>query len=595
MENHFWFEDIPMPKSGIDIRKFRFLSYPLRCLHVAIGIYLLSLSKEFRNNYYGARSRLSSFYGGDLSLDGTGSLASVSRESLYFWPHYKRFARKVRDLFTNSSSGRVIVSLDISSYFDSLDVSHLLKRLYNYNKRSKNKEHSFDVNTVSLISEFYDWISGGDGGIPQTDNNITSSFIGDLYMKIGDLYSDNILRSNNYVKDYRLLRYVDDTYIYIEFKNNIPRYYKEKISYNIVSEISQTLHEKMSLRVNSKSRLYKSGSSRDVSQLISDLSATSMTEKKAKSFTSLFETKDIRSEKSKSDKFSYLEGYPEGTVKYILEALKDLTYKYGFNRYVTPKLKRLDESKIKALRMVYDENVQNMFYKKENKKELYKILKRIDFDAIYPQMGPILVLINMFSSIKNDFERYFVKKTNWSLEDCWICLEYILKNNKFSGPLFSRLINESSFGTVLKNPKRNTFEFSTSGYFNIKTNKIFNIHENKKYINQIKYRKINESYNRKGVALNHLLNEIHSICFINDKEVSDINDYKSHHVVNFLYNLGLSNEGILLVRSLFDLRNMNPISHPGSTNTPTEVVSESEYKKYRKGVGICIKKIFDKN
>lgn len=594
MRNHFYIENVPMPKSGSDVRKFRFMSYPLRCVHVAIGIYILSLSRDFRDNYYGGRSRLSSYYGGDLRLDQTGSLASVSREALYFWPHYKEFAREVRDLFTSSRPGRVIVSLDISSYFDSLEVSHLLKRLYRYNKNSENRNHNFDIDTVSLISEFYDWVSGGDGGIPQTDNNVVSSFIGDLYMKIADLYADNVLRKNEYVEDYRIIRYVDDTYIYIEFNRGVSRYYKEKISYDIISKISEVIHEKMSLRVNSKSRLYKSGSSEDVSQLVSDLLATSMTERKAKSFTSVFRPNDIQSETSESGKFSYLKNYPKGTVQFILSALRELTYKYGFNRYVTSKLERLSKPNLKALRMIYDNNVQNLFKKDGNRDELFKILKRIDFDSIYPQRGPILVLINMFESIKSDFEYYFIRKENWTLEDSWVCLEYIIRNEKYEGLLFSKMLKETKFDKVIDAPETNTFRPEKSGYSGVNTSKLTQIHLKGKYINQIKYRKINESYNRKGVSLNHLLNEVHSLCFIHDDDVNRIDRYTVNDVTKFLYSTGLRNDLVLMVKTLFDIRNMNPISHPGSTNVPTEVVSEDDYKRYRSGVEACIEYIFNR-
>jgi len=54
------------PKSGLGLRNYKFLTYPLRVLYYAIGLYLLKVSEEFINEYFKRHPNLESFYGGKL-------------------------------------------------------------------------------------------------------------------------------------------------------------------------------------------------------------------------------------------------------------------------------------------------------------------------------------------------------------------------------------------------------------------------------------------------------------------------------------------------------------------------------------------------
>ena len=61
LESEFAIYPYVMPKSGLGLRNYKFLTYPMRAVYDAIGLYLLKLSDEFLKNYYRQNLKYSVF------------------------------------------------------------------------------------------------------------------------------------------------------------------------------------------------------------------------------------------------------------------------------------------------------------------------------------------------------------------------------------------------------------------------------------------------------------------------------------------------------------------------------------------------------
>ena len=103
---------------------------------------------------------------------------------------------------------------------------------------------------------------------------------------------------------------------------------------------------------------------------------------------------------------------------------------------------------------------------------------------------------------------------------------------------------------------------------------------------QIRLRVLCEQKEEYSVALNHLLNEIHAICYVLDKEVEGGKKYEADEVAMFLGDQNVPHETHAHIRNLFDRRNKNPISH---ADPIAWAVTKDEYMNYRSHVGDCLK------
>ncbi len=106
-------------------------------------------------------------------------------------------------------------------------------------------------------------------------------------------------------------------------------------------------------------------------------------------------------------------------------------------------------------------------------------------------------------------------------------------------------------------------------------------------IEQIRLRILNEKIGSYSVALNHLLNEIHAICML--LEQNQKKKYEADDAVKYLSSKCVPHEICLDIRNLFDRRNRNTVSHPGSVQNIAWGVPKNEYIKYRNAVGKCLK------
>ncbi len=198
-----------IPKPGLGLRDYKFFTYPMRVVYYAAGLYLLKLSQEFLIETYKKISTIEAFYGGNLNYKSEE--LQISPKSIYYRSFYEEFRLRVKEETKSGTKNKIFLKLDIENYFNELSISRLLNLLSHFIKPSIQANLAYDVFTKEQIICLFEFISYGKSGIPESDNNIVSNFIGYLYLFFGDLFIDKMLRENkNIIDSHKIIRYTDD-------------------------------------------------------------------------------------------------------------------------------------------------------------------------------------------------------------------------------------------------------------------------------------------------------------------------------------------------------------------------------------------------
>ena len=272
LTNEFAVIPYTIPKSNLGLRRYKFMTCPMRVLYYAIGIYLLRLSREYLNGYE-CHKRLSAYYGADLKVC-KGKL-KLEPNSVYFASHYKEFCEEVKKESEKNTECKVVIRLDIENYFDEISIPTLLDFLKERVKPGIKREMHYDEATRAQLVSFFDFVAGGTSGIPQSDNNVVSSFIGHLFLVFGDLYlDDELLKHKNLFESHKIIRYMDDIYISITFKTQAINL---RSNFNLlVPGIADCLHQKLGLRLNPKTTIFQLKGKTDREALIANLKMVSL-------------------------------------------------------------------------------------------------------------------------------------------------------------------------------------------------------------------------------------------------------------------------------------------------------------------------------
>lgn len=233
-----------VPKPGLGLRDYKFFTYPMRVVYYAVGLYLLKLSQEFLIETYQKIGSIKAFYGGNLSYK-SGNI-QLNPKNIYYRSFHEQFKSIIKKETKSSNQDKVILKLDIENYFNELSISKLLHFLNLFIKPSVQANMAYDIFTREQIICLFQFISNGRYGIPQSDNNIISSFIGYLYLVFGDLFIDDLLKKyKNIIDSHKIIRYTDDIYISITFKQNINQEYQSLFIHSIASEIAEVLYVRL--------------------------------------------------------------------------------------------------------------------------------------------------------------------------------------------------------------------------------------------------------------------------------------------------------------------------------------------------------------
>ena len=563
-----------IPKSKLGLRQYKFMTCPLRTLYYAIGLYLLELSQEYLCQHFKKLYKhIHANYGGNLHLENLYSenqeLNLNKPDNAFYKPHYDEFRDQLEEEIKDNTARKVVIKLDIENYFDELSIPKLLELLERHLKPSIQKKMCYDAATQIQLVSFFDFVMGGTLGIPQSDNNIISDFIGHLFLVFGDLFLDDALaKYNDSLDKYVIIRYVDDIYISITFKKqdgNLSdaqsKNIKKKVLNSLAPRISDCLYEKLGLRLNPKTRLYWLNDKKDKEEL----------EKNLKKVSPGLETADKKNKQS-----------PTVKLDKIFDELKQL--KCSISLYFEESLELNQE----VLKEVYDKKVQSLLKESANQSLLKKFFMgsvNFDFELVNAYPLPIIILISSCNDVSKAFEHFLLSKKDLTSRDINLILSYLCQTEFNQKKLCNLLKQSPQMKEVMAIFERSSLSPKLPGYYGLIAKQILKIAK-PNVIEQIRLRVLCEQKEEYSVALNHLLNEIQAICFELDEEAKDEDKYKEPAVTEFLKNQKVPSETLTKIKNLFDRRNKSPVSH---SNSIAWAVPKDEYIKYRGHVGDCLK------
>ena len=562
LEDEFAIIPYTVPKSNLGLRKYKFFTLPLRIAYYSVGLYLVELSQEFVKEFYGQYcNSVLSEYGGKLLFDSQTGNLSLTYDNIWYKPHYKRFRNKVLNETIDNVEDKVVIHIDIQNYYDEISIPILLRFLEKFVKPSVQKSLRFDAITQGQIEAFFEFMSNNGIGIPQTDNDIVSSYLGYLYFVFGDLFVDSEIRKENgVVKNYKIIRYMDDVYISISFEGSATRFEREKYINSASARIADCYYENLGLRLNTKTKLYWLNNEKEVDELKSNL-------KKVSPGYEPSEDEDTED--------------PQNKLNRIFTQLRKLK-----KSPLDPSFQLHRDIDTETLKDIYIKSVSSLLAKPSVIKRIGAIFTDFNFDLVIAQPKEIIIILLANEDSAKAFKKYLLSKTTLTSREAYLILTFLCQTDFESKELINHLRKKHwQFKPIIDKYKLGIIESKSPGYFGLSQQQILKLVNMDNVIEQIRLRIFAERKKQYSVALNHLLNEIHAICHRLDNRNIQESKYKEPQVIEFLNLMKVPYETSNKIRNLFDRRNKNPVSHADPVAWP---VSETEYFEYHESVGKCL-------
>lgn len=564
-----------IPKPGLGLRDYKFFTYPMRAVYYSIGLYLLKLSQEFLIETYKKINSIEAFYGGNLTYKSNE--LQISSKNIYYRSFHEQFKSRIKQETKLGDANKIVLKLDIENYFNELEIPILLNFLSRFIKPSVQADLGYDIFTREQIICLFQFISNGKSGIPQGDNNIISSFLGYLYLVFGDLFIDDVLNSYKHIADsHKIIRYTDDIYISITFKDNIDQIdQKDQGSFvhSIASQIAEVLYSKLGLKLNLKTRLYRLSQEEEKEELLKNIRKLSPSDEY---FSAIQEEEEESDPPIKT---------PQDKLEAIFEELRKIK-----NSRVEDYFVRGNSAQEEILQQVFDKSVEQILYKPDNKEKIEEIFNAFDFNLVKVQPLEILIVLLTDASATDNFSNFCLNKEIITTGDADLIVKFLCQTNFTNQEILKKLKQNFHMSGIIDIFLDNKSKCLQPGYYNLTCMKMKKLSEMPDVIEQTKLRVLSEKSASYSVALNHLVNEIHAVCI--KQEQANKKNYDVNHVVKFLQSKGIQHEVCIKVRNLFDRRNSNRVSHPGSDESLAWEVTKEEYLDYYDNVGQCLDFLF---
>ncbi|RYE15379.1 MAG: AbiA family abortive infection protein, partial [Sphingobacteriaceae bacterium] len=229
LQNEFYTLSYAIPKKSLGIRNYYFFSYPMMVLYYAVCLYLVKLTSDIVSNR--KQSNIISFYGGNLYYKNDNLI--INKNTTYYKSYHDEFKRHLNH-YAKSERNRYVIKLDIQNYYESLCVTTLLQKIKNDVRYTTRRDMHFEEHTCDQLDFFLRFIKHNNIGIPQSDSNLASSFLGFLYLFFGDNIIERCIESiapSGHISSFKIIRYVDDIFIILDFASTLTSHQKEAIVY----------------------------------------------------------------------------------------------------------------------------------------------------------------------------------------------------------------------------------------------------------------------------------------------------------------------------------------------------------------------------
>lgn len=572
LKREFCLVSYVIPKKGLGLRDYKFFAYPMRGLYYTVGLYLLKLSQNFLTETYEKIKTVTSFYGGSLIYKSEE--IQLTRKNIYYRSFYEQFSKTVKREIEYCKQAKVVLRLDIENCFNEIDIPRLLEFIGSFVKPSVQVRMKYDVFTKEQIICLFKFISTDDRGIPQAENNIISSFIGHLYLTFGDMFVDDLLNSYRHaLSSHKIIRYVDDVYISLTFREDVSKAEQSSCTHAISSQISELFYRKLNLKLNAKTKLYHLSNEKEKEEILKSIRKVSHNDGYF-SYAEQISNKEKNKEKS--------------SAELIQEKINDI-----LTELVKIKESRIDDyfvgdssAQRETLQQIFDDGVDNCLNKQENKSKIKQTFEAFDFDLVKVQPLEILIIIIKDEDTTACLRDFYLRKPAITIFDVDIIVKFLCQVGFTDKELIDKLSENSHMSDIVRLLNDKKISCDSPGYYNLFCMQIRNMSEMPDVLEQTRLRILNERRSAYSVALNHLVNEIHAVCIYLEK--ANKKTYNANDVVKCLKKRGVRHKTYVKVRNMFDRRNSNSVSHPGDETSAIWEVTKQEYIDYSKYVGECL-------
>lgn len=475
------------PKYIAGKRRKVYLSAQMYILFCAHAIRIARTCNNLALYFKESNDKVSGYYGSEIIFDDQGKLNLDISKHVYR-NYYIRYRKEINE---NIGKYDVAFRIDFQDFYDNLDIRILLEKLMYYVHHSDRLKHDFDELRLEKFANFFEYCMRGRRGLPQADNNYMANYLSDLYLKFWEIDIISFLNSISraQVEDYKLIRYVDDTYLFIKLPPNTTKEVGNSRGLSILEHISDLTYYSYGLRINAKTQSYWLKDHLDVAKLRKKLKSTSA------------EGVFFRDPGEKNTSLA----------NRAFETLKSIAHSVSIEEYIS------DDSEVQeSLKSLYDDGVQKYLLKHHNA-ELESLLSTLNVDHIKVSPRVIFSLFKLFPRINNKLRSNLLKFRELTNQDEYLIENFVIVNydEKWqSNPSFKKLVRNmrsphlrDMIGVSTKKSSIYTIDMKTE-------DSLLSIGNFPNFIDQCRQRKLAEWDSRWSLALNHLLNEFQMVCHI---------------------------------------------------------------------------------
>lgn len=591
---------VTIPKNINGLREYRFFSMMSMILYNAIGLVFADICLDTISNVKFSNNGI--FHYSPTKFNYNEREWKAKNE---YSKYYSEYTKKIKD---NIEIGDIVLKLDISKYFDTMDHEKLIQLLKILGLESKLAKYDIDEKARNTLLFYFESLMNQKHGIPQGKVNCVSDLFGFLYLLPFDLEVINLCKDCS-LEFKAMIRYVDDIIIVFnkakDFSNS--RIFKELSK--VEQKISLFFNDELMLRLNENKTAY---------YIIDDYETRSkfiIENTKKVSGVNKFNDKDKQEEK-------------ENSISEKVDEFIKVIKKYKFSNNNSFEFHITDTEKEK-LKIVFEKNIKNYLKKEDIITELRKIVSSLDIELAVNQM--YILIAFFFISKKNNDKPYLDLLVEYILNNLnikdkriiHIILLMITQGINFEKyDIFKSFIKENQselikdsygkyilvFTNLLK--KENKIELLENDAFLYQINYEYyrkskyirnylfenitlynrvildivssNPEKNNSIVNQIKDYVYNVRNRNWDSAFNHFQNIFHEICKekYNLKDDASIND-----IINKLYHDNIiENKDEIMLRKFYDRRNINPVSHPSKNGIASIKISRDSLEEFKDNI-----------
>ena len=351
----------------------------------------------------------------------------------------------------------------------------------------------------------------------------------------------------------------------MRLKDDITLSEKEDFIESLSSRVADILYYRLGLKLNTKTRLYWLSRETDIDDLRRGLKKTS----------SQYQIKDDENE-----------DLPQDKVEMIFQELEELKESRIDTHFMQDRSVQEE-----ILKEVFDKRVEQIMDKADNKARIRDIFDDFNFNLVRASPLEICIVLLKDNLTAKRFREFLLNKRYLTTVEVNLILEYLCQTAFSDKDLIDKLQQNKYMEKIVDLYSNGYVMFHKPGYYELNSVQVKKVSTMCHVVEQARLRVMSEKVGNYSVALNHLLNEIHAVCLVEDTSIKNHKEYDVKDVKLFLSSRGIPNDISIAIRNLFDRRNNNQISHPGFENIVTWSVDEAEYQQYRSYVADCMKSI----